>query len=373
MDHHLPMKTDPPISVPSAPIEAHPSAAQPHLSWLQWLRVGMRLSLFMPVKWAPHSSMRAWQFVCFLLLSIALDIGLSRLTVPGAAAFYAAALPLQWSSFVISAALIWLVVEHGSEQHAMPSAHPQNMAKVGTILGLLLCSSFIYVIVAYGVGILVMHTPRGAWTATMAWLGWASYWLIVIWALLVSLRIYHLMGLRVRPAVALALGVSALSLIMQTFQAWQLWYPDTTESVSSRPAPMQLSQALFESQTQLLKTQLSQIQAQQPAQHDVYAVIYAPFAPEDVFLKESSMVQRVLQERFKNEGRIISLVNNPQTTQTHAWATPENLQRSIQALAAKMNSEEDVLLVYLTSHGAKNFKLASSHWPLATDDSHRRI
>jgi hypothetical protein len=348
--------------------EAHTDASNSPISWAQWLALGTRLCLFMPIKTTPRSNMRAWQFVCFLLLSIALDIALSRFTVPGPAYFYAAALPMQWSTFVISAVLIWLVVEHGSEKISKPPRPQNGVAAVGTILGLTLCSSFVYLLASYGVGIAMAHVKSSAWATAMAWLGWASYWLILIWALLVALRIYHLMGLRVRPAMALALFISVLSIVSQTLLPWQLWYPDASESTSGEPAPMRLNQALFESQTQLLKTQLSQLQKQRPAQHDVYAVIYAPYAPEDVFLKESRMVEQVMQKRFNSEGRIISLVNNLNTTQTHAWATPENLQRSIQAIAAQLNSEEDVLMVYLTSHGAKNFKLASAHWPLTTDD-----
>jgi hypothetical protein len=347
--------------------QAQSDSTKSHQSWPQWLALGTRICLFMPVKLAPVS-MRAWQFACFVLMSVALDIGLSRLTVPGAASFYAAALPLQWAPFVISAVLIWLAVEHGSEPRSAPWMRSTGAARVGTILGLTLCSSFIYILFSFGVGIAIAHTKSTSWAYLMAWLGWVSYWFTLIWALLIALRIYHLMGLRVRPAVALACFLTALSMLIQTLLPWQLWYPDSNESAATESAPMRLNQALFESQTQLLKTLLSQIPPQRTAQHDVYAVIYAPYAPEDVFLKESSMVAQVLSERFKSAERIVSLVNHAKTTQTHAWASPENLQRSIQAIAAQMNSEEDVLLVYLTSHGAKNFKLASAHWPLATDD-----
>jgi Peptidase C13 family len=339
-----------------------------HLSWTQWLALGTRLCLFMPITLAPRSSMRAWQFLSFVLVSIGLDIALSRLTVPGAAYFYGAALPMQWSTFVISAVLVWLAVEHGSEPSSAAWMHTTGAARVGTILGLVLSSSFIYILFSFCIGIAIAHAKSTPWAYPLAWLGWASYWLTLMWSLLIALRIYQLMGLRVRPAVALACCLTALSVMIQTFLPWQLWYPNANESAAAEPAPMRLNQALFESQTQLLKTQLSQIQAQRPEQQDMYAVIYAPYAPEDVFLKESRMVEQVLSERFNSAGRIVSLVNNTQTTQTHAWASPENLQRSIQAMAAQMNHEEDVLLVYLTSHGAKDFKLASAHWPLATDD-----
>lgn len=339
-----------------------------HITLLQWLTIGTRLCLFMPVVFAPRSFMRAWQFVAFLLLSIAFDIALSRLMIVGEADFYASALPSQWATFVISAVVIWFGVEHGSVSKECHATAQADVSRVGTILGLSLCSSFVYVFFAFGIAAAIAHIKSPAWAYPLAWMGWLSYWLTAIWALLIALRIYHLMALRVRPAVLIALSLSGLGILMHSLLPAQLWYPSASESQAAAPPQMRLNQALFESQAQLLNTQLAQLETHRPGRHEVYAVIYAPYAPEDVFLKEARMVAQVLSERYKSEGRIVTLVNNIQTTQTHAWASPENLQRTFKAIASKMNSEEDVLLLYLTSHGAKNFKLASSHWPLATDD-----
>jgi hypothetical protein len=46
------------------------------------------------------------------------------------------------------------------------------------------------------------------------------------------------------------------------------------------------------------------------------------------------------------------------------WATPQNLGRAIAAIGARMNREEDLLVVYMTSHGASDHRLAARHWPL---------
>ena len=61
---------------------------------------------------------------------------------------------------------------------------------------------------------------------------------------------------------------------------------------------------------------------------------------------------------------MLQLVNHADTTGTLPWATPLNLERAIAALAAHMDLAQDVLVVYLTSHGASNHQLAASHWPL---------
>jgi hypothetical protein len=86
-----------------------------------------------------------------------------------------------------------------------------------------------------------------------------------------------------------------------------------------------------------------------------------------VFLRESSMVSDLLAERFDARGRVVHLANHPLTARTHPWATPANLERAVEALAARMDRENDLLVVYLTSHGAKDFRLAAANGPLRVD------
>ena len=76
------------------------------------------------------------------------------------------------------------------------------------------------------------------------------------------------------------------------------------------------------------------------------------------------MVSTLLQERFDAQARVVHLLNHAETADTHAWATPQNLQRAIAVLAQRMDRDSDVLVIYMTSPGARNHELAASHWPL---------
>ncbi len=104
---------------------------------------------------------------------------------------------------------------------------------------------------------------------------------------------------------------------------------------------------------------------ERPEVADVYGLVFAPYAEEDVFLRESTLVAGVLAERFDAAGRVLHLVNHATTAATLPWATPQNLERAVQALAERMDREQDLLVVYLTSHGASDHKLAASHGPLS--------
>ena len=46
---------------------------------------------------------------------------------------------------------------------------------------------------------------------------------------------------------------------------------------------------------------------------------------------------------------------------------PQNLERAIGILAQRMDKENDLLVVYLISHGASDFQLATEHWPLSVE------
>lgn len=104
---------------------------------------------------------------------------------------------------------------------------------------------------------------------------------------------------------------------------------------------------------------------ERPGVVDVYGLVFAPYAGEEVFRRESTMVSDLLQDRFDAEGRVLHLLNHPDTADTHLWATPENLRSAIDALAATMDREEDVVVLYMTSHGARDHQLAAAHPPPA--------
>ena len=61
-------------------------------------------------------------------------------------------------------------------------------------------------------------------------------------------------------------------------------------------------------------------------------------------------------------------MNNSTSAAELPWATTLNLERSLRALAEAMDTERDVLVVYLTSHGGADFKLAAENWPLKVED-----
>ena len=180
------------------------------------------------------------------------------------------------------------------------------------------------------------------------------------------------------PSTVLVLALAAST----GLAAWQFtarpWLADESPGDGIEAQRLHLSPQLFEDQQALLVRQLDAIKPfneaiGKPAQApQMYGLVFASYAGEDVFKRESTLVADVLAQRFGAQrfgaqGRVVQLLNHTATAQTHPWATPLNLQRALQGLAQRMNPLRDVLVVYLTSHGAQNFQLAASHWPLEVE------
>lgn len=123
----------------------------------------------------------------------------------------------------------------------------------------------------------------------------------------------------------------------------------------------------MENQPQVLAEALQALQPQRPGIVDVYAIGFAPFAEADVFRREVSMVDDLMRQRFDTGGRSLQFVNHRGTAGTLPWATPANLLRGIQRIAALMDREEDVLFIHLTSHGARDGELAASFGQIDVD------
>ncbi len=324
----------------------------------QWFKTAMRLAF---LRWVPAIAQRftAAQFALVWLGVVVMELVLSRLLTASPADFDAQGWVIRWAPDALLALFVWLAFDAAGRDQP-----PQN-GRVGTAIGLLFLAEIPLSLLVYAVAFASAADASPALVLAWAWAQFAVYWLCLVWGVLIALRVYRLLGMPWARAMTLVAVSTATMLGAQAYFAAQSW---TSHAPEPESAPrMQLTQALFESQADLLQTQLQNLKPQRPSHTDVYGVIYAPYASEGVFLKEARMVQDVLNTQFAAAGRTVALVNSVQTTATLAWATPANLQRTIAAMASKMDKNQDVLLLYLTSHGARDFQLASDHWPLKVD------
>lgn len=327
---------------------AHTPAPAPALSWL---REGLRASLLRAPRTA-SATPTPLQLLALLLLPSLLMLGLQRLQVPGAAHFEPRTWLMGWWSMPALVFLAWALL--GSRS-------------VAAWLALMTIALVPPELLSQALLIAWAHELLPPFPESQAWLSWTIYVALWLWVLAVVARLARHFGVGPVRQAALALSLVGLSLLSQWLLPDRAWFPDRSAAREDEPPSLQLSQERFEQQQALWSRTLAEIAPQRPGVADVYGLVFAPYAGEEVFLRESTMVAQLLRSRFDAEGRVLHLVNHGGTAATHPWATPLNLQRAIAALGARMDRENDVLVVYLTSHGASNFELSASHWPLDVD------
>ena len=72
----------------------------------------------------------------------------------------------------------------------------------------------------------------------------------------------------------------------------------------------------------------------------------------------------LFDDRFDTDGRSIVLINNPRTMLEAPFATVSNLRATLSAIGDMIDPDQDVVMVYLTSHGGRDHKLAVEFPPL---------
>lgn len=142
---------------------------------------------------------------------------------------------------------------------------------------------------------------------------------------------------------------------------WYEQYDDGAEEVADNPID---EEKLIYSQRPLLEGTLAPLKQGQTGVVDLFFVGFGAYADQDVFMKEVEYIRRVADTTLGTNQRSAILINNEQTLEQIPLASSTNLGITLQQVGKLMNSEEDVLLLYLTSHGSSDHKLAVEMWPL---------
>lgn len=346
---------------PSAGPEQAPAMASAHdapvhaLSTVQWAWAGLRAALFLRPS-IGHATPSPWQLFCLMALASVIQTGMARLEIPGPAVFDLSGWLYPFAVMPFTLLFAWAAMTYLRRA----ADHP---APLTAWLALLTVAALPMSIISLGMAALAARDMWPAWWVESVWLAWVVYVFFWVWLIAVVVRITC--ELTTSRAAQVVVVVSML--LIQLLTAWQLhvrpWEADYSEQESTPAEHLTLSQEVFEDQQKLLKASLDAIQPRTADRVNVFGIVYAPYS-QTVFVRESTMVKDLLQERFGAAGHVVQLVNHPSLTTTTPWATNSNLEQAIQTIASTMDTERDVLVLYFTSHGGSDFKLAASHWPL---------
>ncbi len=144
-------------------------------------------------------------------------------------------------------------------------------------------------------------------------------------------------------------GVSTVSGI------WEYGYPKDDSLEVLDDYSKKIEAALY-SQNDLIERTLNAVESQNPSAIDMYFVGVAGYSQQDVFLKEIDYITNYFNDNNYAPGKAITLINNWKTADTTPLATITALKYVIEGIEKKMDVENDILFLYMTSHGSSDHK-----------------
>jgi hypothetical protein len=107
-------------------------------------------------------------------------------------------------------------------------------------------------------------------------------------------------------------------------------------------------------QPALLQAAVARLAPQTKGRTDLYTIGMAGWSDQDVFLKEVDGALAALEQSLPIGGRTLRLINYPKTIETTPLASRRNFAAAVRAVGQVMDKAQDVLVLFMTSHGAKS-------------------
>ncbi|MGH6962412.1 MAG: C13 family peptidase [Dongiaceae bacterium] len=192
------------------------------------------------------------------------------------------------------------------------------------------------------------------------WLGHAVAWLIylpMMWFIATFIRSVSIAcGVGVPRAFMLSIvPFLVLALSNNAAELWSRSKSSASADVTAAevsPSPRIDAEQIFYSQPDQVAQAVAGLLPERPGVTDLYLVAFAGYARQNVFRSEVEKVTALFDARFDTKGRSVVLVNNAETVERTPIASATNLKHVLAGVAARMNRDEDVLFLFLTSHGS---------------------
>lgn len=321
------------------------------------LRDGLRLSLLLRPRRVPLD-LGFFSWFAFALLGVAIDTALHWPLVEAPRIFNGYGLQTAMSACVLRLVATASLV-----------AIAERRALYWTVAAWLEAAALLPSLVVGALMIAGLRSPL-----PLAWIGW---YLGIAWSLLILLRLAAFLRPRSRPRVFAAAVIAFALQVAPWFWLdgqrmwntdWEQWSGEQGHDDENRaPGSLDSPETAFYAQPQRVEEALARIATGDPERIDLYALAFGGDASEDVFRNEVEHVERLMPTRFGATDRTLTLLNHPASAATRPLATATNLERVLLGLGERMDREQDILFVYLTSHGSEDHEFYVNQPPLPLD------
>src|SRR5438067_11743608 len=190
-------------------------------------------------------------------------------------------------------------------------------------------------------------------------------WIIVVFVRCMALAMAPSMAVRIPRALAGGLLLAAPIWFGTSLAPNDPWFTKPAAQPEDNGGLNAGSEPVLATQSFLLDQLLGKLEDERPGVTDLYFVGFAPYSAQDVFRKDVEAAQHVMDERWGTAGRSIVLVNNPKTLLSAPFATVTNLREALNEIGGAIDVDNDVVMLYLASHGSRDHKLVATQPPLS--------
>jgi hypothetical protein len=177
----------------------------------------------------------------------------------------------------------------------------------------------------------------------------------VVYLLVLSFRILRAAYgfIRARAAIlAIALILLAPWMLATLNLDTRLWVADDTQEDQDSDDATE-AEALLYDQPSRIAAAVERVAPNTGKKPAVFFVGFAGDGDESIFKREAVFAQTVFADHFGSADRSMELINDVDDRDSYPLATVSGLTDALKLLAERMNPDEDVLVLTVTSHGSR--------------------
>ncbi len=199
-----------------------------------------------------------------------------------------------------------------------------------------------------------LELPKiGAIVVAIALMAWADRYLVA------GMR--SLTGKRQRLAASSVLAVTLLMFYLSSkvYFSPGIWYQAEADPQQTAAIQRDNEQLVFE-QSARLTAAIDKLAPRDAAVTNAFFVGFAGYGSQRVFAGEIALAEKRIGDRYGAAGRSLRLVNDRRDNDTHPLANVPALRHTLNAVAKRMNLDDDVLFLALSSHGSEDATISVS-------------
>jgi hypothetical protein len=126
------------------------------------------------------------------------------------------------------------------------------------------------------------------------------------------------------------------------------------------------TETLFYDQPAQIAAAVARVQAIPAGRPAVYFVGFAGDGEQEIFRREVLFASQAFADRYGSAERSVLLVNDAEDRDSYPLASLSGLAQTLKVLAGRMRADDDVLVLFLTSHGSQaGLEVQNGTLPLA--------